>query len=265
VIYSVFLNGATEYTAVARPGGSPTLCPPDGWCNENIHNAVPNGVSIAVAADGTEHTAFTVQNTCFYEKRSGGVWQSEVTVATGIQGPWPVDLAIDAGGTPAIAFSRASDVALAVTDGTQWAIRSVASAPSPRYASIGLNNGYLARIVYDRSTSGATYAEQVLPVGVADGQSWAKGAALFNLGANPAHQGARFGVRLDVPQELRLSIYDASGRTVRVLADGSFPTGTHEFDWDLRETGGTRVGSGLYFVRLTAASGERRGRMVVVQ
>jgi hypothetical protein len=65
--------------------------------------------------------------------------------------------------------------------------------------------------------------------------------------------------------------YQRRTKSRRVRSNGSgsrrrlFPNGTHEFDWDLRETGGTRVGSGLYFVRLTAASGERRGRMVVVQ
>jgi hypothetical protein len=102
-------------------------------------------------------------------------------------------------------------------------------------------------------------------LGVAEGQSWAKGVALFNLSANPAHRGARFGVRVDEPQQLRLSVYDVSGRALRVLADGPFPAGTHEFECDLRETSGTRVHSGLYFVRLSAGSGERKARVAVVQ
>jgi hypothetical protein len=60
------------------------------------------------------------------------------------------------------------------------------------------------------------------------------------------------GVRFSVPREgpARLSVYDASGRRVAVLADGRLRAGEHRASWNGRDVSGRRAGSGVYFLEL---------------
>jgi hypothetical protein len=44
-------------------------------------------------------------------------------------------------------------------------------------------------------------------------------------------------------------VHDVQGRELLVLADGPFPAGRHSIDWT--SSARTRLGPGLYFVRLT--------------
>jgi len=52
--------------------------------------------------------------------------------------------------------------------------------------------------------------------------------------------------------EVSLRVYDAVGRNVRGLAQGSFAAGLHSIHWDGRDVSGRPAPSGLYFVRLEA-------------
>jgi len=57
--------------------------------------------------------------------------------------------------------------------------------------------------------------------------------------------------------EVRLAIFDASGRRVRELASGLHPAGAQSVDWDRLDQGGQPVLAGLYFARL-----ESEGRSI---
>jgi hypothetical protein len=57
---------------------------------------------------------------------------------------------------------------------------------------------------------------------------------------------------------VRLAIYDAAGRLVRVLAEGERPAGEHAARWDLRDAAGRAASAGLYFARF-----ESEGRTFV--
>ena len=62
---------------------------------------------------------------------------------------------------------------------------------------------------------------------------------------------------------LRVAVYDALGRRVRVLASGTCQAGEQALTWDLNTDAGARVRSGVYFVRMQA--GERHvSRTLVV-
>jgi hypothetical protein len=54
----------------------------------------------------------------------------------------------------------------------------------------------------------------------------------------------------------RLAVYDVQGRLVRVLTSGALPAGRHEALWDGRNSHGTSVSSGVYFVRLEVGAFE---------
>jgi hypothetical protein len=99
--------------------------------------------------------------------------------------------------------------------------------------------------------------------GVGDGGSPA--IAFAAPSPNPAV--TRTTLRFTLPRagHVRLSIFDLSGRIVRVLADGAHAAGAHVADWDLRDEDGANVRAGLFFARLEAAGRQLRQRVVVAR
>jgi endonuclease I len=88
--------------------------------------------------------------------------------------------------------------------------------------------------------------------GVDDGDApGASAIALSQSAPNPAARSATIRFALPAAADVRLSVYDAAGRLVRVLAEGPFAPGEHEVSWDGRDAAGRPVASGVYFLRLT--------------
>ena len=100
------------------------------------------------------------------------------------------------------------------------------------------------------------------------------GAAAATLDAGPSHtptlalemprpspSAGRVRLSFTVPRAaaVRLAIFDAMGRSVAVLANGTWSAGTHEMWWDPR---GSAAPPGLYWAVLTG-SGERISRRLV--
>ncbi|PAP76425.1 glucoamylase family protein [Rubrivirga marina] len=84
-------------------------------------------------------------------------------------------------------------------------------------------------------------------------------AATLNRPApNPTAGSVRLGVSLAEAGPARLTVHDALGRRVAVVADGPLAAGAHALSWDA-----SAVASGVYVVRLEAA-GLVRTRTVVV-
>ena len=54
-----------------------------------------------------------------------------------------------------------------------------------------------------------------------------------------------------------------SGRRVRTLFDRDAEPAEYSVPWDGRDSGGNRVGAGVYFLRLRTAAGEATGKLVV--
>ncbi len=57
---------------------------------------------------------------------------------------------------------------------------------------------------------------------------------------------------LSRPQQVRIAVYDVTGRRVRLLRDAPVEPGVSSMVWDGRDFAGARVASGVYFVRLQA-------------
>ncbi len=69
---------------------------------------------------------------------------------------------------------------------------------------------------------------------------------------NPSRGSATFALSLPRAMPIRLAVFDAGGRRVRVLRDGAEAAGEHSIRWDLRDDEGGAVKPGLYFARLEA-------------
>jgi len=63
--------------------------------------------------------------------------------------------------------------------------------------------------------------------------------------------------------EVKLVVYSAAGREVRVLADDVFGPGTHELRWEGLDDGGEECAPGVYFARLSSDSFGADGTKVV--
>ncbi|MCX5752833.1 MAG: T9SS type A sorting domain-containing protein [Candidatus Krumholzibacteria bacterium] len=82
---------------------------------------------------------------------------------------------------------------------------------------------------------------------------------------NPFNPVTKIAFGLKGPAEVKLGVYDASGRLVRMLVEGARPAGRYTELWDGRNARGAAVASGIYFYRLDAgAFGETR-KMVIMR
>jgi hypothetical protein len=101
-------------------------------------------------------------------------------------------------------------------------------------------------------------------VGVEDGLP----AARFGLAQNapnPFNPLTTIRYTLGAPADVRLVIYDVTGREVRSLVDGRRGAGEHAAVWDGRDGDGARVGSGIYFYRMEAAGMIAVQKMVLLK
>ncbi len=82
---------------------------------------------------------------------------------------------------------------------------------------------------------------------------------------NPAAEATTLRFVLPSAGPVRLAIYDASGRLVRVIVEGARASGAHALAWDLRSADGVAVRPGLYFARLETAGGRVTRRIAVLR
>jgi len=83
---------------------------------------------------------------------------------------------------------------------------------------------------------------------------------------NPARQSVRITYRLPSSErDVRLGVYDLSGRLIRELSFGPGQAGSAATMWDLRSDRGQTVTPGVYFVRLRTGSSVAVTRLIVVR
>lgn len=70
---------------------------------------------------------------------------------------------------------------------------------------------------------------------------------------------------LGSPATVRVDIFDAAGRLLRVLDAGRLGAGVVDIGWDGRDAAGRHVASGTVFYRVTAGAQSVAGRWTVVR
>lgn len=105
----------------------------------------------------------------------------------------------------------------------------------------------------DGAYAGSVFAtEQTINLsGIAEDES-ASATRLGAISPNPSSGAVRIPVELQAAADVRLVIYDASGRRVRVLERSGLGAGSHAIDWDGRNDAGQRVAPGIYLCRMQA-------------
>jgi flagellar hook assembly protein FlgD len=82
---------------------------------------------------------------------------------------------------------------------------------------------------------------------------------------NPFNGSTRIGFFLEKAAETELSVLDASGRVVSVLAQGRLSAGRHEVAWDASDRSGRAVSSGVYLVRIRTAGRMEMKKMLLLR
>ncbi len=94
----------------------------------------------------------------------------------------------------------------------------------------------------------------------------AAGAPLTPVSAyaapNPVHSTASIHFTLIDPGNVRLAVYDMSGRLVSTLVDGGLNAGAHSVVWNAVDEG---AAAGVYFFRLEAEGETQTGRLVLIR
>jgi len=88
---------------------------------------------------------------------------------------------------------------------------------------------------------------------------------LHPVSPNPFNPTTTVSFSLPVAGTIDLSVYDVSGRLVTTLARGLRAAGPHRETWDGTDASGLAVGSGVYFVRLSAAGETATTKMVLMK
>ncbi len=105
-----------------------------------------------------------------------------------------------------------------------------------------------------------------VPTGIENrGQTLPNGFALLHAYPNPFVEEAAVQVQLAKPARIMVAVYDLRGRLIRTLMQGDRPAGTHRLQWDGLDNAGRRVGSGVYFLKLTTAGQTVTQKLVKVR
>ena len=85
-------------------------------------------------------------------------------------------------------------------------------------------------------------------------------SALHGAFPNPFNAKTVISCEWRVSSQVRLAVYDISGREVAVLAEGLYPAGTHQSVWDA-----SSFPSGVYFACLTAGDFQRTRKLLLIK
>jgi len=142
------------------------------------------------------------------------------------------------------------------------------SASNPNYPALGSLINVTGVVHYTTNTSSPSF--RVGPRSPADitilgmtGVTPTTGKLQFAVYPNPART-PRVSFELPVDSNVEIGVYDVLGRQVAQLAKGRLPAGTYSRAWDGRDASGNAVNAGVYFYRLTTASGQRTTHSVLL-
>ena len=90
----------------------------------------------------------------------------------------------------------------------------------------------------------------------------------FSLGQNfpnPFNPTTKIAYRLNKPAQVRLSVYDITGREVNRLVDRYQSTGDYNISWNSSDYNGQKMASGMYFARLNVDNESISRKMVITK
>jgi hypothetical protein len=110
-----------------------------------------------------------------------------------------------------------------------------------------------------------SHPPQCAPTGIDDDAPAVSETVLLPNVPNPFNPTTRIRFDLAVPSNVSLKIFDVTGRLVRTLVDEPMSAALHEVVWDGTDDRGARVGSGVYFSRISTGQVVQTRKMVLLK
>jgi len=104
------------------------------------------------------------------------------------------------------------------------------------------------------TTSSPTGTEDIPPAGIL-GQNF----------PNPFNPNTRITFSLENAGHVRLDIFDAAGRFMKTLVDGTLPSARHEVSWNGVDATGRAAASGVYFYSITVDGARDTKKMILLR
>ena len=104
-----------------------------------------------------------------------------------------------------------------------------------------------------------------LPHGFPSGTNVVIPTTILPSRPNPFQDRVLFRIDLAEAGNVRLDLFDASGRRRRVLVNESMPAGAHQMVWDGRDDLSDDLPTGVYFARFKAGSVNKTMRVLRVR
>jgi hypothetical protein len=79
---------------------------------------------------------------------------------------------------------------------------------------------------------------------------------------NPTTNSVSITFTLSQPTDINIGVYDALGRRVSTLINGTFKGGVHDFKWDVKNEG---ISQGIYFIQLETDKVEAREKVIIAK
>lgn len=222
------------------------------------------GQAVSLALDAQDHPHISYRDPddghLKYAVKSDGTWTVEIVDTAG-SGPSYSSIAVDPEGDPHVSYYFASTHSLhyAVRRDGAWTTQVADpfdGSGRGEFNSIAVDSDGDPHISYEAPGLSLKYATAEASASVGTGPRYT-GVRLLGSAPNPFS--GRTLIRYAVPAPgatITLDVYDARGRLVRTLLEGSPPPGPGSVAWDGRDAGGRPLGSGVYYFRL-----ESRGRV----
>ncbi|MEZ4654693.1 MAG: FlgD immunoglobulin-like domain containing protein [Candidatus Eisenbacteria bacterium] len=118
---------------------------------------------------------------------------------------------------------------------------------------------------WERTGDDETFAAAVVPSAPTDAPEGASALLRFSVSPNPLTASTELSFVLPETGPASLAIYDAAGRAVRSLLEGTSEAGVQRVVWDGRDDAARRVESGVYYGRLTTSSGTSVRSVIVAR
>jgi hypothetical protein len=141
-----------------------------------------------------------------------------------------------------------------------WTVPPVPSKHAMMRVDIRDASGVLDSDVSDKNFEIQSTPTDVVPSGPAVAE-----LALRNMPNPFGASGTEIVFGLSRQGPVTLTVYSASGRRVRQLLSEGRAAGVHHVRWDGRDERGALLSSGVYFLRLTTAEGDRTKRIALVR
>ncbi|MBS4015474.1 MAG: T9SS type A sorting domain-containing protein, partial [Candidatus Latescibacteria bacterium] len=86
---------------------------------------------------------------------------------------------------------------------------------------------------------------------------------LIGARPNPFNNTTNISWQIPVSALVKLTVYDATGRTIKTLENNSYPAGNYNTTWNRTDDANQRVAAGIYFYEIKANNYTARQKLVI--